>query len=165
MITWFRNLGQDTRYAVRSLVKAPGFLSVVLFSLALGIGANTTIFSVLNAMLYRPLPFKHPDRLMVIWQSAQGLQQPPPIAETVDWRKQNHVFEDIALTSGPEQGALSGKGEPTLINVEDVTPNFFRLLDAKPIRGRIFFPQEMQDRTQTIVISTSFWQRQFNRDD
>src|SRR5690349_5568445 len=164
MITRFRNLWQDTRYALRSLAKAPGFLSVVLISLALGIGANTTIFSVLDAMLYRPLPFEHPDRLMVIWQSAQGLQQPPPIAETVDWRKQNHVFEDIALTSGQEQGALSGKGEPTLINVQDVTPNFFRLLDAKPIRGRIFFAEEMQDRTQTVVISTSFWQRQFNRD-
>jgi len=164
MITRFRNLWQDTRYALRSLAKAPGFLSVVLISLALGIGANTTIFSVLDAMLYRPLPFEHPDRLMVIWQSAPGLQQPPPIAETVDWRKQNRVFEDIALTSGPEQGALSGKGEPALINVQDVTPNYFRLLDIKPIRGRIFFAEEMQDRTQTVVISTSFWQRQFNRD-
>lgn len=165
MITWFRNLWQDTRYAVRSLGKAPGFLAVVLISLALGIGANTTIFSVLNSVLYRPLPFRHPDRLMVIWQSAPGLQQPPPIAETVDWRKQNHVFEDIALTSGPEQGAtFSRRGEPTLINVQDVTPNYFRLLDIKPILGRIFFAEEMQDRTQTLVISTSFWQRQFNRD-
>jgi putative ABC transport system permease protein len=146
------------------LAKTPGFLAVVLISLALGIGANTTIFSVLNAVLYRPLPFQHPDRLLVIWESAPGLQQPPPIAETVDWRKQNHVFEDIALTSGPEQGALSGNGEPALINVQDVTPNFFRLLDVKPILGRIFFAEEMQDRTQTIVISISFWQRQFNRD-
>jgi putative ABC transport system permease protein len=153
------------RYATRTLLKTPGFLAIALISLALGIGANTTIFSVLNAMLYRPLPFQHPERLMVIWQSARGLQQPPPIAETVDWRKQNHVFEDIALTSGPEQGsAFSGEGEPALINVQDVTPNYFRLLDIKPILGRIFFAEEMQDRTQTIVISTSFWQRQFNRD-
>ena len=164
IITWVRNLWQDTRYAVRSLVKAPGFLAVVLISLALGIGANTTIFSVLNAVLYRPLPFQHPDRLMVIWQSAPGLQQPPPIAETVDWKKQNRVFEDIGLTSGPEQGAFSGKGEPALITVQDVTPDFFRLLDVKPILGRIFFAEEMQDRTQSVVISTSFWQRQFNRD-
>jgi putative ABC transport system permease protein len=127
------------RYATRTLLKTPGFLAIALISLALGIGANTTIFSVLNAMLYRPLPFQHPERLMVIWQSARGLQQPPPIAETVDWRKQNHVFEDIALTSGPEQGsAFSGEGEPALINVQDVTPNYFRLLDIKPILGRIF---------------------------
>src|SRR5579864_7484365 len=125
MITRFRNLWQDTRYAMRGLAKAPGFLAVVLISLALGIGANTTIFSVLNAVLYRPLPFEHPDRLMVIWQSAQGSEQPPPIADTVDWREQNHVFEDIALTSGSEQGTFSGKGEPELIQVQDVTPNFF----------------------------------------
>src|SRR5690349_24954907 len=140
MITRFRNLWQDTRYALRSLAKAPGFLSVVLISLALGIGANTTIFSVLDAMLYRPLPFEHSDRLMAIWQSAPGLQQPPPIAETVDWKKQNHVFEDIALTSGPEEGAtFGGRGQPELISVQDVTPNLFAVLNVKPVLGRIFF--------------------------
>src|SRR5438874_5052077 len=94
-LAWLQNLAQDVRYASRSLLKAPGFLAFVLLSLALGIGANTTIFSVVNAVLYRPLPYEHPDRLMVVWQSSPGLQQPPPIAETVDWKKQNHVFEDI----------------------------------------------------------------------
>jgi putative ABC transport system permease protein len=159
------NLWQDLHHASRSLAKTPGFLAVALLSLALGIGANTTIFSVLNAVLYRPLPYEHPDRLMVIWQSAPGLQQPPPIAETVDWRKQNHVFEDIALTSGPEEGAtFGGTGQPELINVQDVTPNLFAVLNVKPVLGRIFSPAEAQDRTQTVLISTSFWKRRFNRD-
>ncbi len=162
--TWSHDLWQDIRYAGRSLAKAPGFLAVALLSLALGIGANTTIFSVLNAVLYRPLPYAHSDRLMVIWQSAPGLEQPPPIAETVDWKNQNHVFEDLALTSGGEQGTFSGTGEPELIHVQDVTPNFFSLLTVKPILGRVFLPEEAQDRTQTVLISTSFWRRRFNRD-
>ena len=164
LLNWLHNLLQDMRYAGRSFAKAPGFLAVVLLSLALGIGANTTIFSVLNAVLYRPLPYQHPDRLMVIWQSAHGSEQPPPIADTVDWKRQNHVFEDIALTSGPEEGTLSGRGEPELIHVQDVTPNFFKLLDVQPVLGRISVPAEAQDRTQTVVISTSFWQRRFSRD-
>jgi len=161
---WLHHLLQDTRYAGRTLAKSPGFLAVVLLSLALGIGANTTIFSVLNTVLYRPLPYEHPDRLMIIWQSAHGSEQPPPIADTVDWREQNHVFEDIALTSGPEQGTFSGTGEPELIQVQDVTPNFFKLFGVEAILGRIFSPAEAQDRTQTVVISTSFWERRFNRD-
>jgi hypothetical protein len=162
--TWWHDLWLDIRYAVRGLAKAPGFLAVALLSLALGIGANTTIFSVLNAVLHRPLPYEHSDRLMVIWQSSPGLEQPPPIAETVDWKNQNHVFEDLALTSGGEQGTFSGTAEPELIHVQDVTPNFFRLLNVKPILGRVFHPEEGQDRTQTVLISTSFWRRRFNRD-
>jgi putative ABC transport system permease protein len=162
--TQLRNLWQDIRYAVRGLAKAPGFLTVVLLSLALGIGANTTIFSVLNAVLYRPLPYEHSDRLMVIWQSGLRLEQPPPIAETVDWKNQNRVFEDLALTSEGEQGTFSGTGEPEIIHVQDVTPNFFRLLNIQPILGRVFHAEEAQDRTQTVLISTSFWRRRFNRD-
>jgi putative ABC transport system permease protein len=164
MVTWLHHLWQDIRYAVRGLAKAPGFLAVALLSLALGIGANTTIFSVLNAVLYRPLPYEHSDRLMVIWQSSPGLEQPPPIAETVDWKKQNHVFEDLALTSEGEQGSFSGRGEPELIHVQDVTPNFFSLLNVQPILGRVFLPEEAQDRTQTVLISSSFWRRRFNGD-
>src|SRR5438874_5582991 len=115
-LAWLQNLAQDVRYASRSLLKAPGFLAFVLLSLALGIGANTTIFSVVNAVLYRPLPYPHPEQLMVVWQTGSGGgEQPPPIAETVDWKKQNHVFEDIALSSGPEQGSMFGAGEPRLI--------------------------------------------------
>jgi len=111
-LPWLEPLTQDLRLAVRSLRKSHGFLAVVILSLSLGIGANTTIFSVIDTLLYRPLPYDHPERLVTIWETQLGQSggQPPPIAELLDWKKQNHVFEDIALTSFNEEGILSGKG-------------------------------------------------------
>jgi predicted permease len=161
------SLLQDVRYGMRGLLKNPGFLAVVVVSLALGIGANSTIFSVLNAVLYRPMPYDHPERLVAIWETARGQPdslQAPPIAEMVDWKKQNHVFEDIALTSGRDSSTLSGLGEAEPVRVRYTTSSFFNVLGVKPSRGRIFLPQEMQDNAQTVVISDSFWQRKFNRD-
>src|SRR5580704_10456025 len=158
---------QDIRYAVRQLRKSPGFLAVVSVSLALGIGANSTIFSVLNAVLYRPMPYEHPERLVAIWETEQGQPdaiQAPPIAEVVDWKKQNHVFEDIALTSNTNSSTASGLGEAEPIRVQYTTQSFFSVLGVKPAMGRIFLPQEMQDNSQTVVISDSFWKRKFNSD-
>lgn len=157
----------DVRLAVRSLAKSPGFVVVVVLSLALGIAANSTIFSILNAVLYRPLPYPHSDRLAVIWQSEQAQpnsRQAPPIAENVDWNRQNHVFDDIALTSSRDSAAVSGLGEPRTLHTQYVTPNFFSLLGTKPILGRMFEPQEAQDWVQTVVISEEFWKREFNGD-
>ncbi len=159
---------QDVRYALRQLRKSPGFLAVVVLSLALGIGANSTIFSVLNAVLYRPMPYDHPERLVAIWdtqlQKPEDGGQPPPIAEMNDWKNQNHVFDDIALTSFTERSTLSGLGEAEPITVQDVTPNFFSLLGVKPLLGRIFAAEEMQDTTQTVVVGNAFWKRKFNGD-
>jgi putative ABC transport system permease protein len=164
-LEWLETLGQDVRLIARSLPKSPGFLLVVVFSLALGIGANSTIFSVIDNLLYRPLPYPHPQQLVAIWET--HLNQPgyaqPPIAESVDWKKQNDVFQDIALTSMEEDGVLSREGSAERIHVEDVTPNFFELLGAKPILGRISFPSEMQDHSQTVVISYRFWKTHFNK--
>jgi predicted permease len=162
-----KGLTQDFRYAVRQLRRDPGFLAVVVLSLALGIGANSTIFSVLNAVLYRPMPYEHPERLVVIWETEQAHPdsfQPPPIAESVDWNKQNHVFENIALVSGNNASTLSGLGEPEPVRVQYTTASYFSLLGAKPILGRIFLPEEMQDDSESVVISDSFWQSKFNRD-
>jgi len=158
---------QDIHFAVRQLRKSPGFLAVVVLSLALGIGANSTIFSVLNAILYRPLPYEHPERLIAIWEFPAGQPdswQPPPIAEVVDWLKQNHVFEDIGLISGNDVSTLSGLGAPEPVRVQYITANMFHVLGVRPIMGRIFFPQEMQDNSISVVISESYWQRKFNRD-
>src|SRR6202162_3383603 len=110
--TWLERIWQDLCYAARGLRKNPGFTAVVMFSLALGIGANSTIFSVLNAVMFRPLPYEQPDQLMMIWETAQGHRTPPPVAEIVDWNKQNHIFEDIASTSGTESVPFGGAGEP-----------------------------------------------------
>src|SRR5271163_3410830 len=136
---------QDVRFALRQLRKSPGFLAVVSISLALGIGANSTIFSVLNAVLYRPMPYDHPERLVAIWQIESvnpDSEEPPPIAEMNDWKKQNRVFDEIALTSFNEQSTLSGLGEAEPIRVQYVTPNFFSLLGVKPLLGRIFAADE-----------------------
>lgn len=161
---WLETLLQDCRYACRSLRKSPGFLAVVVLSLALGIAANSTIFSVLNAEMYRPLPYEQSDRLMVIWQAMRGKinsQHAPPIAEVVDWNQQTHAFEEIAQTSGRETGPLSGLGAPEIINVQDVTPNFFHVLRVKPEAGRIFDAAEAQDQAQTVVVSDFFAKRHF----
>jgi putative ABC transport system permease protein len=161
------NLSADVRLSTRSLLKNPGFLVVVVLSLALGIAANSTIFSVLNALLYRPLPYLESGRLVVIWQaehSKPNVRQAPPIAEVVDWKKQNDVFEDISLNSGNDATIATGIGEPQPLRTQYVTPNFFAMLGAKPVLGRAFLADEAQDRVQTIVISTPFWKRQYNSD-
>jgi putative ABC transport system permease protein len=158
---------QDVQYALRQLRKNPGFTLVVVLSLALGIGATSTIFSVLDALLYRPLPYDHPEQLVSIWQIEQtqpDSTQAPPIAEMVDWEKQNHVFQEIGLTSNTDTVTFSGSGEPQPIGAQYSTPSFFRVLGVKPALGRIFFPEEMRDTTQTLVISDSFWKHKFNGD-
>jgi putative ABC transport system permease protein len=158
---------QDIRYTVRQLRSSPGFLTVVVLSLALGIGATSTIFSVLDAVLYRPMPYDHPERLVAIWETERehpDSPQAPPIAEMVDWKQQNHVFEDIALTSNTDPSTLSGLGEAEPVRVRYTTASFFSVLGVKPAMGRIYLPEEMQDNSQTVVISDSFWKRKFNRD-
>jgi predicted permease len=164
---FFPTFMQDLRFAARSLRKNPGFVSVVVLSLALGIGANTTIFSVMNALLYRPLPFAHAERLVAIWETPIGhpdQNQPAPIAELLDWQAQNDVFDDIALTSGSESALANGPSGQETIRLSDVTPNYFSLLGAHPILGRIFAADEMQESTQTVVLSDSFWKTHYHSD-
>jgi predicted permease len=164
-LTFFDSFWTDVRIATRSLRKSPGFLAVVILSLAFGIAANSTIFSVLDVMLYRPMPYPRPEQLVAIWETEEGhpdVTQAPPIAESVDWNKQNHVFENIALTSFNDSATLSGLDEPESIHVQYVTPDFFALLGAKPLLGRVFRTEEAQDLSQTVVVSDAFWKRRFN---
>src|SRR5271168_2992889 len=127
LYAWFETFWQDIRHAGRGLRKSPGFVAVVVLSLALGIGANSTIFSVINTLLYRPLPYAHPEQLTVIWETEKehpGDWTAPPIAELVDWQKQSTVFSDIALTSSTEEVILSRLGEPEPVHVQYVRRTF-----------------------------------------
>lgn len=165
--SWLHSFGQDLRFGARSLRKNPGLVAIVVLSLALGVGANSTIFSVMNTIMYRPLPYEQPERLMVIWETEQGRpdsREQPPIAEVVDWKKQSHVFEDIALTSFPEANPVAGLGEAENLRAQFVTPNFFHVLGASPALGRVFVASEAQNLTQTIVLSNSFWKMRFHGD-
>jgi predicted permease len=158
---------QDTRYAFRMLWKNPGFTAVAVLTLALGIGANTAIFSVVYAVLLKPLPYTNPDQLFTAFQA--NTQQ--GIAETgcsylnfEEWRAQNHVFSEMAGVVA-HQLTLTGRVEPTVVNTSVVTPEFFALLDVKPLAGRIFFPQDgKQGAPPVVLVSEDLWRGRFGAD-
>jgi putative ABC transport system permease protein len=158
---------QDTRYALRTLRKNPGFTAVAVLTLALGIGANTAIFSVVYAVLLKPLPFTNPDQLVTAFQAnkQQG------VAETgcsylnfEEWRAQNHVFSEMAGNLA-HQLTLTGRVEPTVVNTSVVTPEFFALLDVKPLAGRIFSSQDgNQGAPPVVLVSEDLWRGRFSAD-
>jgi predicted permease len=168
IFTWTETLWQDVRYAARILAKNPGFAAVVIFSLALGIGANTAVFSAMNAVLLRALPYEHPETLATVWTTQKtnpGSEDDlPPIAEVTDWKKQNHVFADIAGISARDRAMLTGLGEPGPVRMQSATQNFFDLVGVQPALGRVFRTEESQEQFQTVVISNAFWRRRFNSD-
>jgi hypothetical protein len=158
---------QDTRYAFRILRKNPGFTAVAVLTLALGIGANTAIFSVVYAVLLKPLPYTNPDQLFTAFQA--NTQQ--GIAETgcsypnfEEWRAQNHVFSELAGINA-HQLTLTGRGEPSVVNTSVVTPELFALLDVKPLAGRIFFPQDGKPGAAPVaLVSEDLWRGRFGAD-
>jgi predicted permease len=165
--TSFESVWRDVRYAARSLARAPGFVAVIVLSLALGIGASTTIFSVINALIYNSLPYAHPEQLTAIWATQQGhpdSEEAPPIAELADWKKQNHVFSGIGLVSGTDSDTLSGLGAAEPVDVQYATPELFDVLVVQPLLGRVFRADEAHDESQTLLISYSFWKNKFNLD-
>jgi hypothetical protein len=134
----------DLRYAFRQLLKHPGFTAVAVLTLALGIGANTAMFSFVNAILLRPLPFKEPDRLVMVFTSylQNGSHKNWVAAPTLDeWRKQSAVFEGLAARSFGGF-VLTGKGQPESIPGSRLSANIFQLLGIRPVLGRDFLPEE-----------------------
>jgi putative ABC transport system permease protein len=156
---------KDARYAVRMLATRPGSTLVTVLALALGIGANTAVFSVVNAVLLRPLPFSEPDRIVSVNKIADkgGL---PGIAafEYLDWQQQNQSFEQVAAYS-TENFNLTGGDEPEQITAAQVTANFFPLLGVQPVVGRAFRADEdLPGASRVAVVSQGFWQRRFGAD-
>jgi len=160
-------LVKDIRYAVRGLLKRPGFTVIALVTLALGIGANTAIFSVVNAVLLRPLPFQNPEQLVIVWEDATFAGFPhntPAPANYFDWKTQNQSFADMAA-SHENSFNLTGDGEPERVSAYSVSANFFPLLGVQPVLGRNFLAEE--DRpgvNKVVVLSYSLWQSRYGAD-
>ena len=161
---------QDLRYGLRVLRKSPGFATVAMLVLALGIGANTAIFSVVNTVLLRPLPFEDPARIVHVWHV------PPPksfpgmtrfsvsTANYLDWRQQNDVFEDMAIYTGSSMNLTGGDKAESLL-AANVAPNFFSVLGVKPLLGRTFLAGEDEPgQNHKVVLTHAFWQSRFGGD-
>jgi putative ABC transport system permease protein len=154
---------QDLRYGIRMLAKSPGFTALAVITLALGIGANTAIFSVINSVLLRPLPFHQPARLVALWQteSAPG-NFPLTGPDYLDWQAQNHTLEAASLYSWERTANASGAGEAQAVSVNSTQANFFAVLGVQPKIGRAFDPGEDQaGKNHVAIISNAFWRRQF----
>jgi putative ABC transport system permease protein len=158
---------QDLRYGWRGLWKSRGFTSVAVLSLALGIGANTAIFSLVNAVLLKPLAYSNPESLVMVWEDATSAgfprNQPAP-ANFNDWRAQNQTFESMAALDWREFN-LTGVVRPERVIAYGVTADFFRLLGVNPLLGRTFqLDEDAPGANRVVVISHKFWQNRFGGD-
>jgi putative ABC transport system permease protein len=162
---------QDLRYSVRMLMKSPGFTAVAALTLALGISANTAIFSVVNGVLLRPLPYYEPERLVMVW-AEQPIQQaqlgvtdyPVTVADFVDWRNQNQVFEHMAAMFGHRPN-LTGGGEPESVAALYASASLFPLLGARLAMGRAFLPEEdLAGADRVVVLGHGLWQERYGAD-
>ena len=161
-----RGLLQDVRYALRQLRKSPVFTAVAVITLALAVGANTAIFSVVHAVLLASLPYHQVDRLAMIWgrNTARDDQQfPISPGDFSDWKQKNDVFEDIA-GSYDDEVTLTGSGDPKLVLGYALTPNYFRILGVAPRIGRTFTKEEADSKANVAVLSDKFWRTTLNGD-
>jgi len=158
---------QDLRYAVRTTLRAPGFSFVVITALAIGIGVNTAIFSVVNSVLLRPLAYGDPDRIVMVWMDNKRMKVSEDIhsyPNYVDYRDQNQTLEQLAAYSGVSMN-LIGAGEPERVIGSMTTANLFDVLRVDPLLGRPYSVEEEQPgRDAVVVLSYSFWQRRFGGD-
>lgn len=156
---------KDILYGIRSLARHPGFTVVALITLALGIGANTAIFSVVNAVLLRPLPFDDPERIVWVWDTQPQLAKAPAaLPDFIDWKDQNRSFEHLAAYQSGKMFLDTGDGT-TDTSVGLVTPELFSVFHVSPIMGRIFTDEEtLPARFRVAVLSHSIWQNRFGSD-
>jgi len=157
---------QDLRYAVRTLRRTPGFAAIAVVTLALGIGANTAMFSVLNMYLFQPLPYPHSEQLVQVHRtSIHSDSWPHSVANFLDFRQRNDVFEEMVAYNGMGP-VLTREGQPAerLLGMI-VSGDFFKALGVSPARGRVFTDDEDQPNTNTVVVlSDRFWRTRFGAD-
>ena len=156
---------QDIRYGIRSLGRHPAFTVIALLTLALGIGANTAIFSVVNAVVIRPLPFADPERIVWLWDTIRpNAPAPSSIPEFLDWKEQNRSFEQLAAFLASNEFLDAGDGTEA-VSVGIVTPQMFSLFRVNPILGRTFTDEEtLPGQSRVGVLGHSLWQTRFGSD-
>ena len=164
------SLPQDFRYGVRMIRKSPGFAAIAILVLALGIGANTAIFSVVNGVLLRPLPYPEPERLVRIWhtpppQNFPGIERfSVSAANFVDWKAQSKSFDGMAMYSF-NHADMTGGGKPDVVRLARVTDGFFAVFGMQPLVGRIFtVDEDRAGRGRAVILSYPFWKAQFGGD-
>jgi len=167
MVLWLEELRDDVKFAFRQLRAAPTFTLVAVLTLALGIGANSAIFALVDATLLRPLPYRDADRLVTIWETSgatqRGFASPPNM---LDWKARSRTFEAIAgFTPSVGSMVVAGReGNAETVSRQWVTPGIFDVLGVAPIAGRTFLPEDEQQRARRVVISEGYWETRFGRD-
>src|SRR5215471_12000241 len=155
-----RSVLEDLRYAFRTLRRSPGLALVIIASLAIGIGANTAIFSVVNALLLKPLPYPDPDRLAVLWLRSPGINIPqdwPSPGQFIDIKNENRSFAELSISQG-RTGTLIGRGgeapfaEPQRVEALLTSSTLFHLLGAKAVYGRVLLPDEDTPGKAPVVV-------------
>ena len=158
---------QDVRYALRTFRRSWGLTLVIVASLAIGIGANTAIFSVVNALLLKPLPYPDPDRLAVLWLRSPGINIPqdwPSPGQYIDLQTENRSFEEMSISQG-RSGTLIGLEQPERVEALRTSSNLFTLLGAKPMYGRLLLPEDdTPGKPPVVILSHAFWKRLFGAD-
>jgi hypothetical protein len=157
----------DLRFALRTLVRTPGFTLVAVLSLALGIGANSAIFSVARALLLKPLPYANADRLVILWNTSPGLgitEDWFSTAQYFDIKQGNTTFDQLAIAIGGNEN-LTGQGDPARVGAIRVSSNLLPMLGARPSLGRFFLPEDdVPGRAGTAVLGHGTWTRRFGAD-
>jgi len=164
-LPWIETLAQDIRYALRMLRRYPGFTAVAVVTLALGIGANSAVFSLVNGVLLRPLPYRHPGRLVIVWEKDDhGNPDNATFATYKDWKAMSKSFEELALCRD-WQPTITGSGDPEQFNGLRVTYNYFRTLGIRPELGRGFRPEEdTPSASHVVILSHGLWEHRFSSD-
>src|SRR4029077_2037762 len=163
-IASLETIWQDLKYAARVLRKSPGFAFFGVTVLALGIAANTAIFSIADAVLLRPLPYRDPARLVMVWEDGSSYGFPrdtPAPGNFSDWRARNHVFTDVAAYSSDDLN-LTGDGNPEKLSANAVSSNFFSVLGVSPVLGRDFRTEDnVPGAAGVAILSNGLWLRRF----
>ena len=158
---------QDLRYALRMMRRSPVSTFIIIASLAIGIGANTAIFSVVNGVLLKPLPYPNPDRLAVLWLRSPGINIPedwPSPGQYIDVRTENRSFQEMSISQG-RSATLLGREQPERVELLLTSSNLFNLLGARPLHGRLLLPEDdVPGKAPVVILSHGFWQRVFAAD-